>query len=150
MNDCHMGVCLCVCSPMYLCMCKASHHAIILDLNNGVASIFKDWGAVNKDFFSILLPFLNIYATQPSMWAMWILLAVMWHRNPETWTGPESIISPPNVVYKHSVWCSSRNASQQFKYMYRKGTSIRQAPVFRHLGALRKSPWKFIIWMNKL
>ena len=33
---------------------------------------------------------------------------------------------------------------------YRKGTSIRQAPVFRHLGALRKSPWKFIIWMNEL
>ena len=31
---------------------------------------------------------------------------------------------------------------------YRKGTSIRQAPVFRHLRALRKSPWKFIIWMN--
>ena len=34
--------------------------------------------------------------------------------------------------------------------MYRKGTSIREAPVFRHLGALRKSPWKFIIWMNEL
>ena len=34
--------------------------------------------------------------------------------------------------------------------MYRKGTSIRQAPVFRHLRALRKSPWKFIIWINKL
>ena len=34
--------------------------------------------------------------------------------------------------------------------LYRKGTSIRQAPVFRHLRALRKSPWKFIIWMNKL
>ena len=33
---------------------------------------------------------------------------------------------------------------------YRKGTSIRQAPVFRHLRALRKSPWKFIIWMNEL
>ena len=33
---------------------------------------------------------------------------------------------------------------------YRKGTSIRQAPVFRHLGALRKSPWTFIIWMNEL
>ena len=27
---------------------------------------------------------------------------------------------------------------------------IRQAPVFRHLRALRKSPWKFIIWMNEL
>ena len=35
-------------------------------------------------------------------------------------------------------------------YMYRKGTSIRQAPVFRHLRALRKSPLKFIIWMNEL
>ena len=33
---------------------------------------------------------------------------------------------------------------------YRKGTSIRQAPVFRHLRALRKSPWKFITWMNEL
>ena len=33
---------------------------------------------------------------------------------------------------------------------YRKGTSIRQAPDFRHLRALRKSPWKFIIWMNEL
>ena len=33
---------------------------------------------------------------------------------------------------------------------YRKGTSIRQAPVFRHLRALRKSPWKFIIWMTEL
>ena len=31
---------------------------------------------------------------------------------------------------------------------YRKGTSIRQAPVFRHLRALQKSPWKFIIWIN--
>ena len=27
---------------------------------------------------------------------------------------------------------------------------MRQAPVFRHLRALRKSPWKFIIWMNEL
>ena len=34
--------------------------------------------------------------------------------------------------------------------VYRKGTSIRQAPVFRHLRALRNSPWKFIIWMNEL
>ena len=34
--------------------------------------------------------------------------------------------------------------------MYCKGTSIRQAPVFRHLRPLRKNPWKFIIWMNKL
>ena len=33
---------------------------------------------------------------------------------------------------------------------YRKDTSIRQAPVFRHLRALRKKPWKFIIWMNEL
>ena len=31
---------------------------------------------------------------------------------------------------------------------YRKGTSIRQASVFRHLRALRKSPWKFIIWIK--
>ena len=33
---------------------------------------------------------------------------------------------------------------------YRKGTSIRQAPVFRHLRALWKSPRKFIIWINEL
>ena len=33
---------------------------------------------------------------------------------------------------------------------YRKDTSIQQAPVFRHLRVLRKSPWKFIIWMNEL
>ena len=33
---------------------------------------------------------------------------------------------------------------------YRKGTSIRQAPVFWHLRAFRKSSWKFIIWMNGL
>ena len=33
--------------------------------------------------------------------------------------------------------------------MYRKGTSIRQAPVFRHLRALRKSPWSLLSgWMN--
>ena len=35
-------------------------------------------------------------------------------------------------------------------YMYRKDTSIQQAPVFRHFRALRKSPWKFFIWMNEL
>ena len=34
--------------------------------------------------------------------------------------------------------------------LYRKGTSIRQAPIFRHLRALQKSPRKFIIWMNEL
>ena len=28
-------------------------------------------------------------------------------------------------------------------YLYHMGTSIRQAPVFRHLRAFRKSPWKF-------
>ena len=33
---------------------------------------------------------------------------------------------------------------------YRKGTIIRQAPVFRHLRALRKNPWKFIIWISEL
>ena len=36
------------------------------------------------------------------------------------------------------------------QHLYRKDTSIRQAPVFRHLRALRKSPWKFIIWMNEV
>ena len=30
---------------------------------------------------------------------------------------------------------------------YRKSTSIRQAPVFRHLRVLLESPWQFIIWM---
>ena len=44
------------------------------------------------------------------------------------------------MVYIHNM----------FMFLYRKGTSIRQAPVFRHLGALRRSPWKFIIWMNEL
>ena len=39
---------------------------------------------------------------------------------------------------------------QRDQEMYRKATSIRQAPVFRHLGALRKNPWKIIIWMNEL
>ena len=33
--------------------------------------------------------------------------------------------------------------------LYCKGTSIRQAPVFRHLRVLLESPWKFIIWMNE-
>ena len=31
--------------------------------------------------------------------------------------------------------------------MYRKSTSIRQAPVFRHLRVLLESPCQFIIWM---
>ena len=42
------------------------------------------------------------------------------------------------------------DASMIERGKYRKGTSIRQAPVFRHLRALWKSPWKFIIWMNEL
>ena len=33
--------------------------------------------------------------------------------------------------------------------VYHQGTSIRQAPVFLHLRALRKSPWKIIIRMNE-
>ena len=37
----------------------------------------------------------------------------------------------------------------QCHYSYCKGTSIRQAPVFRHLRVLLESPWKFIIWMNE-
>ena len=41
-----------------------------------------------------------------------------------------------------------KGVHQLWLVLYRKGTSIRQAPVFRHLRALRKSPWKFIIWMN--
>ena len=46
----------------------------------------------------------------------------------------------PSSVF-HAIW----------KYLlYRKGTSIRQAPVFRHLRALQKSQWKFIISMNEL
>ena len=54
-------------------------------------------------------------------------------------------------------WCRSLYTANERKYIlphslewYRKGTSIRQAPVFRHLRALRKTPWKFIIWMNEL
>ena len=37
-----------------------------------------------------------------------------------------------------------------YLYMYRKGTSIWQAPVFRHIRALQKKTWKVIIWMNEL
>ena len=33
--------------------------------------------------------------------------------------------------------------NSSIKLQYRKGTSIQQVPVFRHLCALRKSPWKF-------
>ena len=46
-------------------------------------------------------------------------------------------------VYKavvKSIWCLLEGC-----HKYHKGTSI-----FPHLGALRKSPWKFIIWMNEL
>ena len=40
--------------------------------------------------------------------------------------------------------------SEYLKYkMYRKGTSIRQAPVFWHLRALWKSPWKFINYLDE-
>ena len=48
------------------------------------------------------------------------------------------------------VQCRSEKVTRFLKTLYRKDTSIRQAPVFRHLRALRKSPWKFIIWMNEL
>ena len=51
-----------------------------------------------------------------------------------------------------NVTCVWNVYAQSFIFLlqYRTGTSIRQAPVFRHLRALRKSPWKFIIWMNEL
>ena len=40
-----------------------------------------------------------------------------------------------------------RNANKS--HTYRNGTSIREAPVFRHLRALRKSPWSLLSgWMN--
>ena len=45
---------------------------------------------------------------------------------------------------------SERMSQSDERKNYRKSTSIRQAPVFRHLRALRKTPWKFIIWMNEL
>ena len=51
----------------------------------------------------------------------------------------------PSAQSLYFHWAISRKTRK-----YRKGTSIRQAPVFRHLRALRKNPWKFIIWMNEL
>ena len=53
-----------------------------------------------------------------------------------------------NKVYSKTAF--SESTVMHSNVLYRKGTSIRQAPVFRHLRALRKSPWKFIIWMNEL
>ena len=47
----------------------------------------------------------------------------------------------------YKVWHSD---TEQLKNLYHKGSSIRQAPVFRHLRALRKNPWKFINFMNEL
>ena len=55
--------------------------------------------------------------------------------------------APPPPSLKNHGYASVENA---YKYFYHKGTSIRQAPVFRHLRALRKSPWKFIILTNEL
>ena len=60
------------------------------------------------------------------------------------------------MVYKptwNNVCMYQKNFKVKFTIeiaMYRKDTSIRQAPVFRHLRALRKSPWRFIILMNEL
>ena len=53
-----------------------------------------------------------------------------------------------NHVYNTRFHSNLHQISSNCKY--RKGTSIRQAPVFRHLRALQNSPWKFIIWMNEL
>ena len=51
-------------------------------------------------------------------------------------------------IYNDEEWNSQED--QNSKLEYRKGTSIRQAPIFRHLRALRKNPWKFINCMNEL
>ena len=45
-----------------------------------------------------------------------------------------------STIHIHTKITSFIKGTQE----YRKGTSIRQAPVFRHLRALRKSPWKFL------
>ena len=56
-----------------------------------------------------------------------------------------SLLATLNFWHNHSL------ASFDFwhKRGYRKGNSIRQAPVFRYLRVLLESPWKFIIWMNE-
>ena len=60
------------------------------------------------------------------------------------------------VLFKTLLMLNSVNTLLALSYRYvhkktyRKGTSIRQAPVFRHLRALPKRPWNFILWMNKL
>ena len=51
-------------------------------------------------------------------------------------------------VSENRFWCQW--VLKNFISSYRKGTSIRQAPVFRHLRALQRNPWKFIMWMNEL
>ena len=73
--------------------------------------------------------------------SLWHALDLIWK-----WSAASRFQTP-------SVWV--RFALGVFKcssgtLWYRKGTSIRQAPVFRHLGTFRKSPWKFIIWMTDL
>ena len=59
-----------------------------------------------------------------------------------------------HIVTNDRMVCIILNLNRKSKKcilgMYRKGTNIQQAPVFRHLRALRKSPWKFIIWMNEI
>ena len=52
------------------------------------------------------------------------------------------------ILYK--IIAEQPSLTRYKRPMYRKGTSIRQASFFRHLRALRKKPWKFIIWMNEL
>ena len=57
-----------------------------------------------------------------------------------------SIISLLLIIFSSNTWLFlTWNI-----WWYRKGTSIRQVPVSWHLRSLRKSPWKFIIWMNEL
>ena len=50
---------------------------------------------------------------------------------------------------KHKINTLQNNKHEIYMFVkYRKGTSIRQVPVFRHLRALRKNPWKLINFMN--
>ena len=66
----------------------------------------------------------------------------------------------PNLSYKVILWnfgvvfwclewdhCTFQMTD---KNSFKSTNTTVRAPVFRHLRALRKSPWKFIIWMNEL
>ena len=70
-----------------------------------------------------------------SLWANWLQL--------------NSQLNSPGVSFWLYRRLSNMLETVKDNVEYRTGTSIRQAPVFRHLRALWKSPWKFVIWMNE-